>query len=81
MRKYYLIIESCMRPNGAYSKSIAKFDHRHRASAHNVFTLAQFTGPGTGILSNKAVQLVWVDRSVADPSAWVWNIIATKRFE
>ena len=58
----YRITESCMRPSGAYAKSLSL--HQTRAEAEEAFKTASFVGPGFGILWSKTVTLTetgWVD--------------------
>jgi hypothetical protein len=55
----YSIIESCMRPSGAYAKTTASF--RDEATARTAYQRAAFEGPGFGIFWGQTLQLVQSD--------------------
>jgi hypothetical protein len=51
----YSIVESCMRPSGAYASTQRSFTDE--AEARAVFATAYFVGPGYGILWGKTLTL------------------------
>jgi hypothetical protein len=51
----YSIVESCMRPSGAYAKT--QFAYNTLDAGTEAFRLAYFEGPGHGILWSKTLTL------------------------
>ena len=56
MKPYYYVIESCMRPSGAYSNVKKYFDTLTKA--REFFSTTFYVGPGYGIQNDKEIQLV-----------------------
>jgi len=59
MKPYYYVIESCMRPSGAYSSAKKYFDTLTKA--HDFFSTTFYVGPGYGIQNEKEIQLIRQD--------------------
>jgi hypothetical protein len=59
MTNYYYIIESCMRPSGAYAKTLKSF--KDEESARKAFATAFYSGPEYGIQRGKQIALCYKD--------------------
>lgn len=70
---HYSIIESCMRPSGAYARTLGVYPTLVRA--REAFQQAYFTGPEYGIMWSKRVTLVRI--SVAPRT---WTVLQTKDY-
>lgn len=66
----YLVMESCMRPSGAYARQLGSFTTE--AAARDAYRTAYFTGPGYGIVWRKTLELV---RTALLPVR-VWQVLA-----
>lgn len=71
----YRIIESCMRPNGAYAKT--RFSSADEAEAREAFHHAFFEGPGFGIFWSKTLSLMHSDYRTAQS----YTVLGTRHID
>ena len=71
----YSVIESCIRPSGAYAKTQESFRADQKAEAEAYFQRAWFNGPGFGIITSKTIELVYSELSHSQRE---WKVLASR---